>query len=90
MAKSIRKTAEKKEKKVSCTAMGRAMAERKEKAEKLKKWLRILSSVAAVYGAVRPVIRLVITVCSYVKLKKKLDEKREKKETGSEPVPAEE
>lgn len=61
-----------------------------EKAEKLKKWLRILSSVAAVYGAVRPVIRLVITVCSYVKLKKKLDEKREKKETGSEPVPAEE
>lgn len=90
MAKSIRKTAEKKEKKVPCTAMGRAMAERKEKAEKLKKWLQILSSVAAVYGAVRPVIRLVITVCSYVKLKKKLDEKREKKETGSEPVPAEE
>lgn len=38
----------KKEKKVPCTAMGRAMAERKEKAEKLKKWLRILSSVAAV------------------------------------------
>lgn len=55
-----------------------------------EKWLRILSSVAAVYGAVRPVIRLVITVCSYVKLKKKLDEKREKKETGSELVPAEE
>ncbi len=56
------------------TALERSLQEKRQKLLRIQKYIRIFTALAALYAAVRPVLRLLWTVFSYLRLRHRQEE----------------